>query len=425
MSGRYATLETLLTGRGGVHEVRPERLVETPSAVRWHRRASDDDDVASASSSDDAADDPDDDDAPFARRGVTAEHLFASHAEHLLPAPAPPSSAGSSAASSDDRALHVFRLRPRLERRVMRDLLPRARARARRGFEALERLVVGPDGGVVVSNVGGFQSAHDLLEPSTWCYTSDEEEEDEDEDEAAKETTTEALSEPARGSASRALPPPPDDPPPLHKGWGLLSRVVCAAHEAVRDVDRGERRIEPGDLYGWLNANEAGDYNKLHEHGGADSWSGVFYLHCPEPRRRRTGGRGEDVRGESESDGSDGSESESESESESTGVGCLGLRCHAPPEEEGGTDRRGASRAEKAAVPFLRHRPRAGELVLFRGDVLHAVESVGRAPRGRATREARDIDMEDVRLSVAFNEDSRANDAKEREEGSEREREGR
>ena len=374
MSGRYATLETLLTGRGGVHEVRPERLVETPSAVRWHRRASDDDAVASA--------------------------------------------------SSDDRALHVFRLRPRLERRVMRDLLPRARARARRGFEALERLVVGPDGGVVVSNVGGFQSAHDLLEPSTWCYTSDEEEEDEDEDEAAKETTTEALSEPARGSASRALPPPPDDPPPLHKGWGLLSRVVCAAHEAVRDVDRGERRIEPGDLYGWLNANEAGDYNKLHEHGGADSWSGVFYLHCPEPRRRRTGGRGEDVRGESESDGSDGSESESESES--TGVGCLGLRCHAPPEEEGGTDRRASlvSRAEEA-VPFLRHRPRAGELVLFRGDVLHAVESVGRAPRGRATREARDIDMEDVRLSVAFNEDSRANDAKEREERSEREREAR
>ena len=173
-------------------------------------------------------------------------------------------------------------------------------------------------------------------------------------------------------------------------------------------------RIEPGDLYGWLNANEAGDFNKLHEHGGADSWSGVFYLHCHEPRRRRTGGRGEDVRGESESDGSDGSESESESESESTGVGCLGLRCHAPPEEEGGTDRRAA------AVPFLRHRPRAGELVLFRGDVLHAVESVGRAPRGRATREARDIDMEDVRLSVAFNEDSRANDAKEREERSER-----
>jgi hypothetical protein len=80
-----------------------------------------------------------------------------------------------------------------------------------------------------------------------------------------------------------------------------------------------------------------------------------------------------------------------------------------PPEEEG------ASRAA-AAAPFLRHLPRAGELVLFRGDVLHAVESVGRAPRGRATREARDIDMEDVRMSVAFNEDSRANDAKEREE---------
>ena len=44
----------------------------------------------------------------------------------------------------------------------------------------------------------------------------------------------------------------------------------------MRDENRGERAITLEDLYGWLNANEGGDFNKLREHGGADSWSGVF-----------------------------------------------------------------------------------------------------------------------------------------------------
>jgi hypothetical protein len=51
-------------------------------------------------------------------------------------------------------------------------------------------------------------------------------------------------------------------------------------------------------------------------------------------------------------------------------------------------------------------------LVLFRGDVLHAVESNGWARSGGYAGEAADMDMEAVRLSFAFNEDSLANDRK-------------
>ena len=69
-----------------------------------------------------------------------------------------------------------------------------------------------------------------------------------------------------------------------------------------------------------------------------------------------------------------------------------------------GIDERGGG-----AVSSLR--AEGGDLLLFRGDVLHAVESNGWA-RGGAGREARDVDMQTVRLSVAFNEDSLANDKK-------------
>jgi hypothetical protein len=61
-------------------------------------------------------------------------------------------------------------------------------------------------------------------------------------------------------------------------------------------------------------------------------------------------------------------------------------------------------------VRYLRYQPRAGDVLLFRGDVLHAVESNGWA-RGGA-RESSDVDFGALRLSVAFNEDSLANDRK-------------
>ena len=62
---------------------------------------------------------------------------------------------------------------------------------------------------------------------------------------------------------------------------------------------------------------------------------------------------------------------------------------------------------------------------LGRGAVGQGGGSGGGAAGGRATGGARGMDREDGRLCVAFAEDSRANDAKEREEGSGREREGR
>ena len=34
----------------------------------------------------------------------------------------------------------------------------------------------------------------------------------------------------------------------------------------------GERAVTRDDLYGWLNCNAPGDFNKLHDHGGADPW---------------------------------------------------------------------------------------------------------------------------------------------------------
>ena len=99
---------------------------------------------------------------------MTSSNAFESHMEYVVP------SSGANAAEA--RTLHVLRLAKRWRDAFSADLTKRARAKTRKGYEARERLVLGPDGGVVVSNVGGFQSAHDLLEPDTWCYTSDEDE---------------------------------------------------------------------------------------------------------------------------------------------------------------------------------------------------------------------------------------------------------
>ena len=117
--------------------------------------------------------------------------------------------------------------------------------------------------GVTVSNVGGYQSSHDMLEPDTW-WDSDEEEEEEEEEEDEKDEQEEeggdadgdeqtvggggrGEAENTAGKAAR--------PANTLKGWGLLSRVACAAHERVRDS--AQRCIAPTDLYGWLNSNNA------------------------------------------------------------------------------------------------------------------------------------------------------------------------
>jgi len=387
MSRRYATLASLMTGRGGVHEVSSGRLVALPASGsgvericppavkalgRVAGRSEDRDDSARDAFPSDEED-----------IAMSSSNAFESHVEYVVPS----SRASAEGDPNEARSLHVLRLAPRWRDALLADLTRRARTKTRKGYEALERLVLGPDGGVVVSNVGGFQSAHDLLEPETWCYTSDEDDASED-DATPRDASPTSTSTPTPAGAAT-------------KGWGLVSAAACLAHERVRDASRGERAIAAEDLYGWLNANDGGDFNKLHEHGGGDSWSGVFYIQCPPPSRAARGADGAT---------SDESESDDDVDGASYGTGALGLRCH---------DRRPEMRPEKCIpgethpekVRYLRYQPSAGDLLLFRGDVLHAVESNGWA-RGPRAREPRDVDFSALRLSVAFNEDSLANDGK-------------
>ena len=150
----------------------------------------------------------------------------------------------------------------------------------------MDRLVRGPDAGVTVSNVGGYQSAHDVLEPDTWSDSDEEDgekqvgEEQDGEEQDGEEDGDERLPRDAavvdvEPAASRAG----------IKGWDMLSEVACVAHDRVRDRAIGERVVTRDDLYGWLNCNAPGDFNKLHDHGGAESWSGVYYLQCPAPMK--------------------------------------------------------------------------------------------------------------------------------------------
>lgn len=395
MSRRYATLASLMTGRGSVHEVSSDRLVALPTsgsgvericetAMRARRVAGRserfDDGERDAFPSDDELEEV---------IAMTSSNAFESHVEYVVP------SSGSSAARdpAKARSLDVLRLNARWRDALLADLTKRARSKAMKGYEALERLVVGTDGGVVVSNAGGFQSAHDLLEPDTWCYTSDEDERDDDE--KARVLATEAT-----GTKTRRVGKPFDAETTsarATKGWGLVSAAACLAHERVRDASKGERAIEDEDLYGWLNANDGGDFNKLHEHGGGDAWSGAFYIQCPPPRAPAASDE-------------DDSESDEDVDGTSYGVGALGLRCHDVRSEPSVPGEAGSSPAGDEKVPYLRYRPSAGDLLLFRGDVLHAVESNGWA-RGGA-RESRGVDCSALRLSVAFNEDSLANDGK-------------
>ena len=290
-----------MTGRGGVHEVASGAPAAVPADELEgiaHPVLFREDDTADAA---DAADRHDRHD----RHDRLSPHDFESHVEYPLhnPTPEDPDAA---------RSLHVLRLRPRLARRILEDLVPRAEANARRGYDAMERLVHGPEGGVVVSNVGGYQSSHDLLEPNTWCYTSDEDEDgdgDDGEDDGDGDATAAAATA--------------DDV----KRLGSAQRgCVRAAHERVRDENRGERAIASRTSTGGSTPTRAG-ISTSSTSTAADSWSGVFYLRCPPPAKPP----------------SSDSDSDSDSDSENAyGVGALGLRCHEP-----------AGSTSEAAVPYL------------------------------------------------------------------------
>ena len=124
--------------------------------------------------------------------------------------------------------------------------------------------VVGPDGAVVVSNVGGFQSAHDLLEPSSVLHLR-RRRRGRGRGRGGERDDGGGVSRPAAERVPGSAPAASGRSSASTRGRAT-SRAVCAAHEAVRDVDRGERRIEAAKRR--PNANEAGDFNKLHEHGG-------------------------------------------------------------------------------------------------------------------------------------------------------------
>ena len=396
MSRRFATLADLMTGRGGVHEVSARRLV--PVAVEdlegVDRLSSEA--VLEAGPSGAGGDARD--------AAASPSRYFESHVEYVLPV---------ASAGAPPRSLHVLRLLPAIEANLRAELLPRAHANARRGFDAMERLVLGPDAGVTVSNVGGYQSAHDVLEPDTW---SDSDEEDGEEQDGEEQDGEEKDGEEQDGDERLPRDAAVEDVEPAAsraaiKGWGMLSEVACAAHDLVRDRAMGERAVTRDDLYGWLNCNAPGDFNKLHDHGGAESWSGVYYLQC------RVKGEPAPVRGVGSDSDDDSEWDEAEDES---GVrpraGALGLRCHVSgsvsdsvsdsvSENDGGD-------TSDASVPYLRFQPRVGDLIVFRGDVLHAVESNGCARRGFWRGDLSDKDMESMRMSVAFNEDSAAADRK-------------
>ena len=385
MSRRFATLADLMTGRGGVHEVSARRLVPVAVADLEGVDRLSSEAVLEAGPSGAGGDARD--------AAASPSRYFESHVEYVLPV---------ASAGAPPRSLHVLRLLPEIEANLRAELLPRAHANARRGYDAMERLVRGPDTGVTVSNVGGYQSAHDVLEPDTW---SDSDEEDDE-----KQVGEEQVGEEQDGEEDGDERLPRDaavvDVEPAAsragiKGWDMLSEVACVAHDRVRDRAIGERVVTRDDLYGWLNCNAPGDFNKLHDHGGAESWSGVYYLQCPAP-----------MKGLSSDSDSDSEWDEAEDE-RAHGAGALGLRCHASDnvydcvsDEDGGGD------TSDAAVPYLRFQPRAGDLIVFRGDVLHAVESNGWARSGVYRGDPTDADMGSMRMSVAFNEDSAAADRK-------------
>ena len=385
MSRRFATLADLMTGRGGVHEVSARRLVPVAVADLEGVDRLSSEAVLEAGPSGAGADARD--------AAASPSRYFESHVEYVLPV---------ASAGAPPRSLHVLRLLPEIEANLRAELLPRAHANARRGYDAMERLVRGPDAGVTVSNVGGYQSAHDVLEPDTW---SDSDEEDDEkqvgEEQVGEEQDGEEDGEERLPRDAAVVDVEPAASRAGIKGWGMLSEVARVAHDRVRDRANGERAATREDLYGWLNCNAPGDFNKLHDHGGAESWSGVYYLQCPAP-----------VKGSSSDSDSDSEWDEAE-DWRAHGAGALGLRCHVSDNVSGGvSDDDGGGDTSDAAVPYLRFQPRAGDLIVFRGDVLHAVESNGWARSGVYRGDPTDADMGSMRMSVAFNEDSAAADRK-------------
>ena len=253
--------------------------------------------------------------------------------------------------------VHVFRLRDDAREAIARALVPAGLRKFRRGREdetrALGAAIPGPgsDVSVVRSNRGGYQSYADLLDS------------DSDEEEAVDDATRPAAADDdvnANADANASTREPVT--------WRTVVDIALEAYARVRAPSQ-RADVAPSDVYGWLNVNAPGDYNKLHAHDSADRWSGVLYLAVPD--LTNAPGVSDDA-------------------------GCLGVRASPPP--------RGV--ASESSTPYFAHAPRVGDLVVFSGAALHAVSAFPR-PRGIDASTTEDERARDdaLRVSVAFNVD--------------------
>jgi len=279
--------------------------------------------------------------------------------------------------ADDAEVVHVFTLKDKVREKLTRALTPLALRKFRRGREdearSLGGAVPGPgsDVSVVRSNRGGYQSYADLLDSDSEDEVSDAvAEEDDDEDDV--------------------LNRPPS--------WTVVNAIALEAYARVkRDSQRDD--VTARDVYGWLNVNAPGDYNKLHAHDSVDRWSGVLYLATPSAMTNETI---DDERDDDERD-----------------AGALGIRGNttARPNHTGGTDptlqREAAERApaDASTTPYFVHAPAPGDLVVFTGAALHAVapfHATTKTTSSNAEPSDAYVDgpSDDVlRVSVAFNVD--------------------
>ena len=276
-------------------------------------------------------------------------------------------------AADDAEVVHVFTLKDKVRERLTRALTPLALRKFRRGREdearSLGGAVPGPgsDVSVVRSNRGGYQSYADLLDSDSEDEVSDAVDDKDD---------------------------VPNHPP----SWTVVNAIALEAYARVkRDSQRDD--VTARDVYGWLNVNAPGDYNKLHAHDSADRWSGVLYLATPSATTTTTTIDDDD----------------DDDERDERDAGALGIRGNttARPHHTGtdSTRERDAERASAAAstTPYFVHAPTPGDLVVFTGAALHAV-----APFHATTKttnadppDGYDVGPSDdvLRVSVAFNVD--------------------
>ena len=265
--------------------------------------------------------------------------------------------------------IHIFTLRDDVREALVRTLVPLGLRKFRRGREDEERslggAVPGPgsDVSVVRSNRGGYQSYADLLDSSS-------DDDDDDDDDEAGEAGEDAARARARTrtdagadvAAPASMTPTPSTSTHARKTisldepvtWTTINAMAIEAYERMR---RPAQRpsASPADVYGWLNVNAPGDYNRLHAHDSAEHWSGVLYLQIPHPV--------------------------------TDDAGCLGVRSAAP--------------SDVRETPYFVHPPRVGDLACFSGAALHAV-SAFTAANAQSDHSLSPRD-DAFRVSVAFN----------------------